>query len=389
VDLLDTLLLAFIALAALSGYRRGALLQIITYIGLACGLVAGSLLGPALAGSSKDAGAQAAIVVGTILACGAVGDGLGWLAGNRVRARARETRARTADAVAGSAISAFAVLFATWFLALNLVNGPFPTIARQIKGSAVVGALGATLPQPPSLVGEVRRFLNVLGFPDVFLGLPPDPGAPVRPPTKAQANAAFRAAQASTVEITGHACDVVLEGSGFAVADGYVVTNAHVVAGETDPQVTSRAGTIRAVPVLFDPRLDIAVLRVPGLHAPALPLAPTTVPRGTDGAVLGYPQGGPLTGNAAAVRAEITAVGRDIYGTGQISRDVYELQTTVRPGNSGGPFTLPTGTVAGVVFAASTTDPKLGYAIASTEVQPLIDQAVGRIGAVGTGACTR
>src|SRR5207249_11879855 len=113
------------------------------------------------------------------------------------------------------------------------------------------------------------------------------------------------------------------------------------------------------------------------------------VPRGAVGAVVGYPGGGSLTGVAAANRRVLHAVGRDIYGKGNVERDIYELQAVVRPGNSGGPFVLASGKVAGVVFAASTTDPTVGYAIASTEVISKVKEADGRRQAVSTEGCAR
>ena len=111
--------------------------------------------------------------------------------------------------------------------------------------------------------------------------------------------------------------------------------------------------------------------------------------RGTDGAVLGYPGGGSLKFTGAAIRRDITAVGKDIYGRATVERDVYELQAVVRPGNSGGPFVLSGGEVAGVVFAASTTDDHIGYAITSTAVIPKLQQAEGHTQAVSTKGCAR
>jgi S1-C subfamily serine protease len=141
--------------------------------------------------------------------------------------------------------------------------------------------------------------------------------------------------------------------------------------------------------VLFDPALDIAILRVPGLRAPPLQLSSSEWSRGADGAVLGYPEGGPLTGRRAAIRAVFDATGRDIYGDEHVVRRVYELQTVVRPGNSGGPFVLTNGQVAGVVFAASTIGQNTGYAITSLEVRPLVSRAGQLTGAAGTGPCDR
>jgi S1-C subfamily serine protease len=183
------------------------------------------------------------------------------------------------------------------------------------------------------------------------------------------------------------ACDQILEGSGFVAAPQLVVTNAHVVAGGDSPQVRLDASSVRATTVLFDPDLDIAILRVPGLRAPSLQLSSSEWSRGADGAVVGYPEGGPLTGRRAAIRAVFDAVGRDIYGEDHVVRRVYELQTVVHPGNSGGPFVLTNGQVAGVVFAASTMDQNTGYAITSLEVRPLVSRAGQLTGAADTGKC--
>src|SRR3972149_4375967 len=65
--------------------------------------------------------------------------------------------------------------------------GPFAPVAPEIQGSTIVRALDATLPEPPSLLGQVRRFLNQYGFPEVFDGLPPAPARPVEEPTQEEA----------------------------------------------------------------------------------------------------------------------------------------------------------------------------------------------------------
>jgi S1-C subfamily serine protease len=390
VAALDLFLLALLVLAGYTGYRHGAAQQLTTYAGLGIGLVVGTVLAPHIAELASTPSVQAQLAVGTLLVAGAIGDAVGWFFGAKARARVGSTRLKRADTIGGSFVSVGAVLLVVWFLALNLVNGPVPAVSRQIQRSAIVRGLAATLPDPPSLVGEARRFLNVLGFPDVFLGLPPMPADPVPPPTDAEAEKAFRAGEASTVQITEPACGELLEGSGFVAAPGLVVTNAHVVAGGDGPSVQMHG--IRPLPattVLFDSALDIAVLRVPGLEAPPLTLSSSEWPRGTSGAVLGYPKGGPLTGEKAAIRATFDATGRDIYGRDSVVRRIYELQTVVRPGNSGGPFVLTNGQVAGVVFASSSMDARTGYAITSLQVRDLVSRATNLASQVDSGPCER
>ncbi len=388
VNALDLLLIVMMVLAGFSGFRRGLLLQLLTYGGLVAGLVVGALAAPVVAGLMESHSAQAGAAVLTLLAGAGIGDGLGWLLGVRVRARTHKTRFKPADAAGGAALSVTALLLAVWFVALNLVNGPFPQVAVEIRGSAIVRTLGSALPEPPSLLGEVRRLFNGLGFPEVFSKFPPAPVGPVKQPTQAQAREAFDAASASTVRIVGEACGQIQEGSGFVVGDGYVLTNAHVIAGVRAPQVQQQGGGAEnATTVLYDPKTDLAVLLVERSPGPVLSFADADVARGAVGAVLGYPGGGDLTGGKAAVRREIPAVGRDIYGGGSVERNVYELQAEIHPGNSGGPFVLTDGRVAGVVFAASTTDEGIGYAIASTDVAPDLRAALGRTQPVSTGAC--
>jgi S1-C subfamily serine protease len=383
---LDLLLLVLVVISGFTGFRRGFTLQAFGFGGLLVGLVVGALVAPAAAGIVEGPNARAGVAVLVLLAGAAIGNAAGWFIGLHARDRAA-TRFGKADSVAGSAIAVVASLLLIWFIALNLANGPFPSVASEIRGSAVVRTLDAALPQPPSLLAQVRGLFNRFGFPDVFSGIPPLPTEPVDPPSQAEASAAAAAAASSTVQVIGRACEAIQEGSGFVAAEGYVVTNAHVVAGMDDPEVRSAAGASGAQTVLFDPDLDLAVLAVADTQGPPLPLATEPLERGAPGAVLGYPDGGPLEARRAAVLRTLPSVGPDIYGRVDVDRLVVELQTLVRPGNSGGPFVLPDGRVGGVVFAASSTDEGVGYAIASGEVDDILQSAIGRTSEVDTGPC--
>ncbi len=390
VNGLDVVLAVLLVAAVVSGYRRGASVQLASYGGLLLGLLVGALLVPSLARTVDGPTAQAGVALATLLAAGAVGDALGWFLGSRVRSHARASRFGPADAAGGSAIALVATVVAIWFLALNLANGPFPAISAEVRGSAIVRGLGSALPDPPSVVGEVRRFFDRFGFPEVFEGIPPEPAEPVSGPSQTEAREAFDLAAASTVKIAGRACESIQEGSGFVFATGYVVTNAHVVAGVRAPEVTTADGRVEpASTVLFDPELDLAVLRVTPSPGPALALTGMDLGRGAVGAVLGYPGGGDLSGEGAAVLQPISAIGHDIYGRADVERDVYELQTHVRPGNSGGPFVLLDGTVAGIVFAASSVDPDIGYAIRTSEFADELASATSAGRSIDTGPCVR
>ena len=390
VSVLDLMLVLLLALSILSGYRRGATMQIFGVVGLIGGVALGAYVAPRLASLANSPATAVALVLGSVLIGAVLGNVAGWVVGSKVKSKARDHGSvRRVDAVGGSLLSVGALLLVTWFLALNLANGPFPGLARGIRDSRVVRTLDAALPAPPSLLGELQHVLSMLGFPDVFVGLPPEPAEPVDPPRGEDAAAATRAARDSTVEILGRGCyqGFLNQGSGFVVAPGLVVTNAHVVAGTDEQWITQADGDTAAAVVVFDPNLDLAILRAPELDAPPLRLLRTEVERGRGGAILGYPGSGPLEATAAAVRQVIEPVGRNVYGEGEVRRRVYELQASIRRGNSGGPFVLPDGKVAGVVFANSVVADDVGYALLSTEVLPSLEEALARQEPVGTGSC--
>jgi S1-C subfamily serine protease len=112
------------------------------------------------------------------------------------------------------------------------------------------------------------------------------------------------------------------------------------------------------------------------------------VDRGTTAAVVGYPENQSLTITPAGVSSLVTAEGRDIYNSGLVVRQVYEVDAHVLPGNSGGPLVGPGGQVLGVVFSRSTVDANVGYALTSPEVASRVRVAAGAQRAVSTGACT-
>ena len=148
------------------------------------------------------------------------------------------------------------------------------------------------------------------------------------------------------------------------------------------------AGKYSATVVHFDPNEDLAVLKVSALKAPALATDPGAVPSGAAGAVLGYPEGGPLREADAVVLDETTAVGQNIYGQGTVRRAIYEVAADVQPGNSGGPLITSDGRVAGIVFAKSVSQDRVGYALVWSDVAADVNTAGQQSAAVSTGACS-
>ena len=169
------------------------------------------------------------------------------------------------------------------------------------------------------------------------------------------------------------------------------MTNAHVVAGTdaTAVEVTRRGRTseLNARVVYYDPKVDVAVLRVPGLTAKPLTFAPAPSKSGDDAIVLGYPMDGPFKITPGRIRQEINLKGPDIYDSGEVTRDVYTVRATVRSGNSGGPMIDTTGHVTGVVFGAALDDPETGFVLTVDQVSDAAQAAPGRTAAVSTGPC--
>jgi S1-C subfamily serine protease len=163
--------------------------------------------------------------------------------------------------------------------------------------------------------------------------------------------------------------------------------------GAPAPDVIDSTGRHATSVALFDPRLDIAVLRVHGLSDPVLPVDSAVVGRGTTGVVMGYPNGGPLTARKAGVAAAFEADGLDIYGSSSTTRRIYQLDAVVQPGNSGGPLVasgdadIANGTVIGIVFARSTSNTDVGYALAMPAVMADVASAQAKQQTVGTGGC--
>lgn len=382
--LVDVAVLVFIAMAALVGTRRGALVIAAVAGGAVIGAVlAWLLLGPAL---SRIAGPWVALIgvvlatLGVAIAC--------CLVAVRVRDRF-SPRGRRADEFLGPVVAVTLALVATWFFVLNLARGPSAAAAHALSRSVTVRALGSVLPTPPDLLIVFDRVVDGLGAPELFAGVPPIPAEPVEGDPPPGIAAVGTRALASSVEVLGRGCipGFFNQGSGFFVAPGYVMTAAHVVAG-TYGQFLYDGHRYPATVVAFDPQLDIAVLHVPTAHAPGLTIGVRPSPsRGAWGAAAGFPAGYHPTTSPAAVRRSFSIAGRDIYGRDAVVRALIELQAHVTSGVSGGPFVLQDGEVAGMIFANSKVDVGVSYAIASSSLLPIATTSIGLRDPVDVGPC--
>ena len=281
-------------------------------------------------------------------------------------------------------------LLVVWLAGSLLAEGPVPRLAETAGNSTAVRTMATILPPPTEVAGGLGGWLDSTGLPDVFIGFEPLPAPPVDRPADPTARAIAAVAEASTFKVSAATCGLTSVGTGFAVTPAYIVTNAHVVAGAGSHgiRIAGIRGRVHdAVPVLFDPDLDVALLFVEGLNAPSLQFASSDPDRGAVGATLGYPGGGGLTVLPAAVADRYPATGHDIYGEDRVRRLILELRAEIDRGDSGGPLILSDGTVGGVVYAEARTNEDVGYALAPSEVWGTVRPGIGRRSAVDTGDC--
>ncbi len=389
---LDLIAVLLVIVALILGARSGAIPQVSGLVGAIAGGVAIILLLPALGGPLGEVDPQMRpwLVLGALVGAVGLGESAGAGAGRWAARGLGSGLLSHADRAVGATLGAIQALLIVWLTGGLLAEGPLPRFAEAAGTSTVVRTMSAILPPPTTFAVELRTWLDDSGLPDVFIGFEPLPAAPVQRPGDAQAEAIAAPAEASTLKVSAATCGLSSLGTGFVVRSDYVLTNAHVVAGaETDGiRVTTLDGRLfDAVPVLFDPDLDVALLHVQGLGLRALPLATTDPARGSVGATLGYPNGGQLTVLAAAVAGRYAATGYDIYGEREVLREILELRAAIDRGDSGGPLVLGDGTVGGIVFAEARTNPDVGYALSPTAVATRIGPWFGQTAEVDTGVC--
>ena len=391
INTLDLLVLVLAITGALIGFRSGAIPQVLglAAVGVAVALIVAFApqLVSALAGLEQPA--RALVAIGGAFLILAMAQAIGSGVGTMMRNELVGGVGGGVDSALGALLGAAQVVLVTWLVGGLLATSSLPVVAGIAGRSVAVRWLLEVLPPPGDVIGEVGAILDESGLPRVFSGLEPLPAAPIDLPAAIEAGRIAASAIGSTVRVEAQGCGASFTGAAFSIAEGYFVTNAHVVAGAERVTLRGESGSGRGTVVLFDPDLDVAVVRAAGLRLPALVLAAETPERGAVGAALGYPNGAGLTTLPAAVTAVVRARGRDIYGQAPIVRDVLELRAAIEPGASGGPLVLPDGTVGGVVFAESRTDETVGYALDPAAVSLAVGPGIGETAAVDTGPCIR
>ncbi len=382
VTTLDWIIVAFAALLALAGFRRGLIVGVLALAGFGAGALLGARFGPLLLpDGSHSPYAPLFGLAGALIAGGLLASGLETL-GARVRRALPLPGLGVLDGLLGALLSGALALALAWLGGAVVLQTPgLDGLRDGIQRSFVLRQLNAVLPPSGPILNALARFDPLPAVTGA--------GADVAPPSRAVLRSyGVVAAAPSVVRVLGTACGLGVEGSGWVAAPGVVVTNAHVVAGEHDTIVQLRGSgpQLDARLVRLDVRDDVAVLRVAGLVAPALSLAGDPA-SGTAGAVLGFPLNGPFDVRAARIGATHAVVSQDAYGRGPVTRTVTPLRGRVRSGNSGGPLVDARGRVLTTVFAATTSGHPGGFGVPNAVVRDALSAARSG-GTVSSGPCT-
>lgn len=384
---LDFLLLAVAILYGVTGWFRGFVVNVSEVIGLVGGSIIGITSAPIVFDRFWPSGPIWAISFVLIMA----------LLGQyfmRTITRGLVPSSATGNFVnrsGGLVISVAGVLVAAWALGYALARADVPGIATVARDSRVLAAVDSVMPDRAS--DALRTFSDHLAndvLPTYLQPFEREIIEHVDPPDRrVLAGESVQAAAASIVKVAGYSRCTRLgaTGSGFMIAPNRVMTNAHVVSGVDDPAVTINGVAHAATVVYFDPRVDVAVLDVPGAHEVALEAAPKIGSRGDDAVVMGFPGGGPFDAEPARIRNVVKLRGSDIYDREDVVRESFSLRSLVRAGNSGGPLLSLDGKVLGMVFASSITDMNTGYALTANQIAQGWSRGLSATESVETMGC--
>ncbi|MDP9271636.1 MAG: MarP family serine protease [Chloroflexota bacterium] len=389
MNFLDLAALAILAVTVALGAWAGLFPQLLGLVGAAGGFGLAILA----AGTFQDAlgridqPMRAFVAASGLVALTLLGEAAGSALGSRVRVAMRERMLNAIDLAGGMLIGFAQGVLAIWIVGGLVLAGALPGLGRAASGSLVLSTINRVLPPPEGVAQQIVSLLAPTEFPNLFAGIEPSPAPPLElPPSGTVRNLAV-SGESSTVKVEATGCGREQLGTGFFITEHVVVTNAHVVSGGDTMAVALAGSTHTATLILFDPRQDVALLRVPSVTGPVLDLAGSTPQRGTQAAALGFPGGGGLTVIPAVVTSSFVAEGPDIYDRGTVSRSIVELRAGVRRGDSGGPLLTSPGIVGGIVFGASRADPTVGYAIAASSVAVELREGSARSSPVDSGGC--
>lgn len=388
LTVLDIVLILALLSYLAYGLRNGFLVTVGGIAGFAAGAIAAFFAVPLVSGFVADTGWRLTAIVAAAVALVVLGHGLGTMIGRQVRGAMRIRPLRAVDRLVGGAVNLVVSALVMSMLAFSIGSLGVPFVSQQLAESKVIRFIDDITPDPlKATMAQLRSEVIGNGIPTLIEGL--DQGQTVPVPDASTDTPALNRAAESVLKIAGTAyqCGQNQTGTGFVVSEDRVVTNAHVVAGVSEPVVEmSDGGAMPGRVVYFDTRHDLAVLAVEDLPVQPLPLS-ADLPSGSLAAFAGYPHGGPFQSRPATIQDITTVLVPDIYGGNPSPEDIYRLAGNVQPGNSGGPLLTTDGQVAGVIFAKATSDAEMGFAITMDDLNPVASQAASLTAPVSSGQC--
>ncbi|CCQ44765.1 colicin V production family protein [Pseudarthrobacter siccitolerans] len=388
LTVLDIVLILALLSYLAYGLRNGFLVTVGGIAGFAAGAIAAFFAVPLVSGFVTDSGWRLTAIVAAAVALVVLGHGLGTMVGRQIRGAVRIRPLRAVDRLVGGAVNLAVSALVMSMLAFSIGSLGVPFVSQQLADSKVIRFIDGMTPDPvKATMAQLRSEVIGNGIPTLIEGL--DQGQAVPVPDASTDTPALNRAAESVLKIAGTAyqCGQNQTGTGFVVSEDRIVTNAHVVAGVSEPVVEmADGGAMPGRVVYFDTKHDLAVLAVEDLPVQPLPLS-TDLPSGSPAAFAGYPHGGPFQSRPATIQDITTVLVPDIYGSNPSPEEIYRLAGNVQPGNSGGPLLTTDGQVAGVIFAKATSDAEMGFAITMDDLNPVASQAASLSAPVSSGQC--
>ena len=387
--ILDLLLVLLLIASLVNGYRSGLFRSVSGILGVIVGGIAAFFVVPYVGAWVPQAEWRTPASVAAALLLIFIGLSIGTSIGSALRSGVTRIKLGPIDRILGAAFTAAASALVASMVAVSIGSFGVPFLSPAIASSTVISSIDRLTPDPvKTFIAELRSAAVQEALPrvvDAFTGPAPEI------PDFDTNNPALALAEQSVVRITGtaYSCGQSQSGSGFVVSADRIITNAHVVAGVTNPVIETPSGeAVQGEIVYFDSVDDLAVIAVSGLSTAPLPTT-ANLDVGSQAVASGYPFGGPKVSDPAQVLARGTLTVADIYGQDPSPRQVYTLASDVQQGESGGPLLSDTGEVAGVIFAKAADTANVGYALGMDEVDPVASAAPNLTEPVSSGTCVR
>ena len=254
---------------------------------------------------------------------------------------------------------------------------------RFVAGIALGALVGASVAGGiVAVAGHTDHTTTVTASVPATAGTPAAAGTPVATSQNAIA-ALVQKAEPSVVSIHddisqtnmfGQTQSGQAAGSGFVLsADGYIVTNNHVIDGATNITVDFHDGsTAKATVVAHDPNSDLAVLKVDRSGLTPLPMGSSSALQVGD-QLVAIGNALDLSGGPTVTTGIVSAKGRSLNEENGVElTDMIQTDTAINPGNSGGPLLNMAGQVVGINTAVAGQAQNIGFAISIDHAKSLI-----------------